>query len=233
MTFYRLHESYPGFPDPREAEPSGLLAMGGDLSPERLLIAYSMGIFPWYNPGDPILWHCPDPRMVLLPSDLHIGRSLRPVLARAPWELRYDSDFSQVIRACATSQRRGQQGTWITSEMMQAYESLHELGFAHSAEVWHEGEMIGGIYGLALGRAFFGESMFYRKPNASKYALVMLFRRLFDRGYELIDCQQHTAHTQRFGARCIERGAFLDLLSKALSNETERGSWASYPPESS
>jgi leucyl/phenylalanyl-tRNA--protein transferase len=207
--------------------------MGGDLSPERLLIAYSMGIFPWYNPGDPILWHCPDPRMVLLPSDLHIGRSLRPVLARAPWELRYDSDFSQVIHSCATSKRRGQQGTWITSEMMQAYESLHELGFAHSAEVWHEGEMIGGIYGLALGRAFFGESMFYRKPNASKYALVMLFRRLFDRGYELIDCQQHTAHTQRFGARCIERGAFLDLLSKALSNETERGSWASYPPESS
>jgi leucyl/phenylalanyl-tRNA--protein transferase len=162
VTFYRLHESYPGFPDPREAEPSGLLAMGGDLSPERLLIAYSMGIFPWYNPGDPILWHCPDPRMVLLPSDLHIGRSLRPVLARAPWELRYDSDFSQVIRSCATSKRRGQQGTWITSEMMQAYESLHELGFAHSAEVWHEGEMIGGIYGLALGRAFFGESMFYR-----------------------------------------------------------------------
>ena len=225
MTFYRLHDTYPGFPDPNEAEPNGLLAMGGDLSPERLLIAYSMGIFPWYNPGDPILWHCPDPRMVLLPEDLHISRSLRPVLRRAPWEMRYDTAFGRVIRACASAQRRGQEGTWITAEMIKAYEQLHELGFAHSAEVWHEGRLIGGIYGVALGRAFFGESMFYEEPNASKYALTSLVRRLDAEGYELMDCQQNTEHTKRFGAQLMGRSEFLALLSEALCHPTQRGPW--------
>ena len=225
MTFYRLHDTYPGFPDPSEAEPNGLLAMGGDLSPERLLIAYSMGIFPWYNPGDPILWHCPDPRMVLLPEDLHISRSLRPVLKRAPWEMRYDTAFGCVIRACASAQRRGQEGTWITVEMIKAYEQLHELGFAHSAEVWHEGRLIGGIYGVALGRAFFGESMFYEEPNASKYALNSLVRRLDADGYELMDCQQNTEHTKRFGAQLMGRTEFLALLSEALCHPTQRGPW--------
>jgi leucyl/phenylalanyl-tRNA--protein transferase len=225
MTFYRLHDTYPGFPDPREAEPNGLLAMGGDLSPERLLIAYSMGIFPWYNPGDPILWHCPDPRMVLLPEDLHISRSLRPVLKRTSWEMRYDTAFGRVIRACACAQRRGQDGTWITAEMIKAYEQLHELGFAHSAEVWHEGQLIGGIYGVALGRAFFGESMFYEHPNASKYALIHLVQRLDAEGYELVDCQQNTEHTKRFGAQLMGRREFLALLSEALCHPTQRGAW--------
>ena len=226
MTFYRLHDSYPGFPDPRDAEPNGLLAMGGDLSPERLLIAYSMGIFPWYNPGDPILWHCPDPRMVLLPEDLHVSRSLRPVLARCEWSIRYDSAFAQVIRYCAATTRRGQVGTWITPEMIKAYERLHELGFAHSVEVWDKDELIGGVYGVALGRAFFGESMFYRRPNASKVALVNLVRRLDAKGYELMDCQQQTEHTARFGAQPMQRSEFLDALGEALCHATERGPWA-------
>ncbi|MEE2837024.1 MAG: leucyl/phenylalanyl-tRNA--protein transferase [Myxococcota bacterium] len=226
MTFYRLHDSYPGFPDPRDAEPNGLLAMGGDLSPERLLIAYSMGIFPWYNPGDPILWHSPDPRMVLLPEELHISRSLRPVLARCRWDVRYDHDFAQVIRRCAQTPRRGQEGTWITPEMIKAYERLHELGFAHSVEVWDDDRLIGGMYGVALGRAFFGESMFYEEPNASKVALVHLVRRLDAQGYELLDCQQQTEHTARFGAFPMERDEFLDALTEALCHETERGSWA-------
>ena len=225
MTFYRLHDSYPGFPDPRDTEPNGLLAMGGDLSPERLLIAYSMGIFPWYNPGDPILWHCPDPRMVLLPEDLHISRSLRPVLAKCSWSIRFDTDFAQVIRACAATKRRGQEGTWITPEMIKAYERLYELGFAHCVEVWDGEELIGGIYGVALGRAFFGESMFYRRANASKVALVHLVRRLDAQGYELIDCQQQTAHTARFGAALMQRSEFLDALSEALCHETQRGHW--------
>jgi leucyl/phenylalanyl-tRNA--protein transferase len=225
MTFYRLHNSYPGFPDPRDAEPSGLLAMGGDLSPERLLIAYSMGVFPWYNPGDPILWHCPDPRMVLLPKDLHVGRSMRPVLRRTDWQMRYDTAFSEVIRACAQIERNGQQGTWITVEMIKAYERLHELGFAHSAEVWQGDRLIAGLYGLALGRAFFGESMFYYSSGASKFALVHLVRRLREKGYDLIDCQQQTAHTERFGAALMKRSEFLELLSAALCHETERGNW--------
>ena len=225
MTFYRLHDTYPGFPDPREAEPSGLLAMGGDLSPERLMIAYSMGIFPWYNPGDPILWHCPDPRMVLLPEELHISRSIRPLLRRCDWQMRYDTAFAQVIRTCASIDRRGQQGTWITPEMIKAYERLHELGFAHSAEVWEGEELIAGIYGVALGRAFFGESMFFHRSGASKFALVRLVQRLDQKGYELMDCQQQTNHTERFGAVPMLRAQFLDLLSDALCHETERGKW--------
>ena len=163
--------------------------------------------------------------MVLLPEDLHISRSLRPVLRRAPWEMRYDTAFGRVIRACASAQRRGQEGTWITAEMIKAYEQLHELGFAHSAEVWHEGRLIGGIYGVALGRAFFGESMFYEEPNASKYALTSLVRRLDADGYELMDCQQNTEHTKRFGAQLMGRSEFLALLSEALCHPTQRGPW--------
>ncbi len=225
MTFYRLHDTYPGFPDPSEAEPSGLLAMGGDLSPERLLIAYSMGIFPWYNPGDPILWHCPDPRMVLFAERLHISRSIRPLLRRNDWQMRYDTAFGLVIRACAQIERRGQRGTWITPEMIKAYERLHTLGFAHSAEVWQGETLIAGLYGVALGRAFFGESMFYHRSGASKFALVRLMQRLQAKGYQFMDCQQHTQHTQRFGAVAIERSEFLTLLSSALCHETERGVW--------
>ena len=225
MTFYRLHDTYPGFPDPRDAEPSGLLAMGGDLSPERLLIAYSMGIFPWYNPGDPILWHCPGPRMVLLPEALHISRSIRPLLRRADWQMRYDTAFAQVIRTCAGIDRRGQEGTWITPEMIKAYERLHELGFAHSAEVWQGEELIAGVYGVALGRAFFGESMFFHRSGASKFALVHLVQRLDQQGYDLMDCQQQTQHSERFGAVPMLRAEFLELLSEALCHETERGKW--------
>ena len=163
--------------------------------------------------------------MVLLPEDLHISRSLRPVLARCPWTIRFDTDFAQVIRACAVTKRRGQEGTWITSEMIKAYERLFELGFAHCVEVWDGEELIGGIYGVALGRAFFGESMFYRRANASKIALVHLVRRLDAQGYELIDCQQQTEHTARFGAALMGRAEFLDALSEALCHETQRGRW--------
>ena len=226
MTFYRLHDHHPGFPDPEEAEPSGLLAVGGDLSAERLLIAYSMGIFPWYNPGDPILWHSPDPRMVLLPERLHISRSLRPVLARHPWRIAYDSCFGAVIRACAESERPDQHGTWITPEMIRGYERLHQLGYAHSVEVFDGDHLVGGLYGVAIGGAFFAESMFYRQANASKVALVALVHRLAARGYGVIDCQQETAHTARFGAEPMPRAEFLERLRRALERPTERGVWS-------
>jgi leucyl/phenylalanyl-tRNA--protein transferase len=185
-----------------------------------------MGIFPWYNPGDPILWHCPDPRMVLVPSELHISRSLRRCLRQVDWVMRYDTCFDAVIKACAQADRGGQVGTWITPGMIKAYQRLHELGFAHSAECFDGERLIGGVYGVALGRVFFAESMFYHRPNASKVALTRLVQRLEKDGYTLIDCQQQTAHTERFGARQVGRDAFLEQLSEALCHETRRGKWA-------
>jgi leucyl/phenylalanyl-tRNA--protein transferase len=230
MTFYRLHDTYPGFPDPEDAEPSGLLAMGGDLSPDRLLGAYAQGIFPWFSPGDPILWHSPDPRMVLRPQDLHLSRRLRGSLNSVPWTVCYDRDFSSVVRACASIQRPGQDGTWISREMAAAYEALFELGFAHSVEVYDGAQLVGGVYGICLGRVFFGESMFYRRSGASKVALVHLVRRLQNWDFELIDCQQDTAHMRAFGARPIPRAEFLPTLSRALRFETRRGPWPDGDP---
>lgn len=213
------------FPPPKLAEPSGLLAVGGDLRPERLILAYSMGIFPWYSEGTPILWHSPDPRMVLTASELHMGRSLGKVIRRGTYDVRLDTAFRTVIERCATAARPGQDGTWITREMIDAYVALHERGLAHSAEAFLDGELVGGLYGVSLGSAFFGESMFAEAPDASKVAFATLVQHLSTWGIDLIDCQVHTEHLERFGATAWPREQFLRALAKALENPTLKGSW--------
>lgn len=219
------------FPDAQKSGRRGLLAHGGDLSPERLLAAYAQGVFPWYS-DPPILWFSPDPRMVLRPADLHVGRSLAKRERKQPYALRMDTSFREVILACREAQRPDQHGTWITPEMVDAYVVLHELGFAHSVEAWEGDRLVGGLYGLSLGRAFFGESMFALAPDASKLAFVALVRALEDWDFELIDCQMETEHLKRFGAQPWPRRVFLERLAHALEAETRRGLW-SLPPSAS
>ena len=208
-------EGAPGFPPLEQAltQPNGLLAAGGALDPQWLLTAYRQGIFPWYSPGEPILWWSPDPRLVLLPDELHISRSLRKTLRRRPFELRVDSAFSAVIEACAAP-RAPALGTWISAEMRAAYLAMHELGYAHSVECWRDGRLVGGLYGMALGRVFFGESMFSLATDASKVAFAHLVRFLRTQGYAIIDCQMKTAHLMSLGAREITRQQFLDMLDQ-------------------
>jgi leucyl/phenylalanyl-tRNA--protein transferase len=225
MPVYRLGPELV-FPPPEQAEPNGLLAVGGDLEPKRLLLAYSQGIFPWYDESLPILWHSPDPRMVLLAGDLHVSRSLRKVLRRRPYELRLDTCFEGVIRACALVERPGQAGTWITEEMIGAYLRLHELGLGHSAEAWREGELLGGLYGVSIGSCFFGESMFALGSDASKVAFVALVRQLARWGVDLVDCQVHTEHLAHFGASEWPRARFLEQLAWRVEKETRRGRWS-------
>ena len=213
---FLLGQDPEAFPPPERADRSGLLAIGGDLAPARLLAGYRRGIFPWYAEGQPILWHSPDPRFVLLPGHLHVPRSLEKVLRRRTYEIRADTAFAEELRACAEAPRPGQDGTWITPEMHGAYVALHRLGHAHSVEAWQDGELVGGLYGVALGRVFFGESMFTRAPDASKAAFVTLARALFDAGCLLIDCQVETDHLGRFGAANIPRRRFLQLLGPAV-----------------
>jgi leucyl/phenylalanyl-tRNA---protein transferase len=207
------------FPSPELAEEDGLLAVGGDLSEERLLLAYSMGIFPWYADGPPVLWWSPDPRLVLIPDELKISRSLRQTIDKGLFTVKIDTAFTDVIRNCAEIRREGQRGTWITEEMIEAYIRLHHAGYAHSVESWQNGELVGGLYGLALGKAFFGESMFTRKSSASKIALVTLAEYLHALDYSFIDCQVTTEHLKSLGAREIRRSEFLRLLKEALSDD--------------
>lgn len=220
------------FPDPNESDGRGLLAYGGDLAPERLLAAYAQGIFPWYD-DSPILWFSPDPRMVLRPAELHVSRSLAKRARRRPFELRMDTAFAEVIRACAEAPRPDQDGTWINEDMIEAYIVLHELGFAHSVEAWQldpEGDaaerLVGGLYGVSLGRAFFGESMFARESDASKIAFATFVRQLEAWGFDFVDCQVETAHLSRFGATEWPRADFLRALEIALDAETRRGRWS-------
>ncbi len=203
------------FPDVELAlvEPDGLLAVGGDLEPERLLYAYRNGIFPWYGPDQPILWWSPDPRLVLFPGQLHISRSLARTLRRRHFTVTLDTAFEQVIRECAAP-RAGQAGTWITPEMQAAYIRMHKLGHAHSVECWQQGRLVGGLYGVAMGRVFFGESMFTRVADASKVGFVTLVRQLQRRDYRLIDCQVHTGHLESLGATMLPRSEFTRLLEK-------------------
>jgi leucyl/phenylalanyl-tRNA--protein transferase len=215
----------PVFPDPELAEPDGLLAVGGDLSAERLLAAYAAGVFPWYSAGLPILWWSPDPRLVLLPEELHVSRSLGRTLRAGRFQVRADTAFERVIRACAGRARPGQDGTWLTPEMIQAYLRLHRRGLAHSFEAWEGEALAGGLYGVSLGAAFFGESMFADRPDASKAAFVRSVEWLAARGFQLVDCQVKTAHLQRFGAREIPRRQFLTRLGRALERPTARGRW--------
>jgi leucyl/phenylalanyl-tRNA--protein transferase len=220
---FRLDERL-AFPPPALAE-DGLLAVGGDLRPERLLLAYASGIFPWYDDRQPILWHSPDPRMVLEARNLHVPVSLRKTMRRCPYRLTLDSAFDEVIQGCAAARRTEGPGTWITPEMIAAYTELHRLGFAHSAEAWAGEELAGGLYGVSLGGAFFGESMFARRPDASKIAFVALVDQLARWGIRLVDCQVHTGHLERFGAEEWPRSRYLEALRKALEEKTRRGSW--------
>ncbi|MNZ91955.1 Leucyl/phenylalanyl-tRNA--protein transferase [compost metagenome] len=212
-----LHHNSLDFPPLERAlrEPDGLLAAGGDLSPARLVAAYRHGCFPWFQQGQPILWWSPDPRMVLLPSELHVSRSLRKVMRQGRFEVSFDRDFAAVIRACAEP-RSYADGTWITPTMQAAYLELHRRGIAHSVEAWEDGQLVGGLYGLSIGRLFFGESMFSRATDASKIAFVTLVERLRDCGFTLIDCQMHTSHLASFGARQIRRTEFAAYLAKHL-----------------
>jgi leucyl/phenylalanyl-tRNA--protein transferase len=221
-----LGEDPEGFPPCSRAlrHPDGLLAAGGDLAVARLLAAYRRGIFPWYEDPQPILWWSPDPRAVLFPADLHVPRSLAKRLRQAPFAIRYDTAFAAVIAACAEP-RHADGGTWIGTDMHRAYVALHEAGHAHSAEAWRDGRLVGGLYGVAIGRVFFGESMFAREDDASKIAFVHLARRLQAAGFALIDCQQDTAHLRRFGAQPIAREEFLAIVASNVDCPVPITAW--------
>lgn len=213
------------FPDPEEADADGLLAFGGDLTVRRLVVAYARGIFPWFGPGDPILWWSPDPRLVLEPGELHVPRSLRRVLNAGRFSISVDTDFEGVIRACSQAPRREGLGTWLVPEMIAAYAQLHRAGWAHSVEARLDGELVGGVYGVSVGRAFFGESMFFAEPDASKAAFVWLARLLERWDYGLIDCQQTTAHLVRFGAQEIPRREFQGMLAEMVFEKPSPEAW--------
>ncbi len=213
-----------GGPD-KPDEPNGLLAAGGDLSPTRLLAAYRQGIFPWYSGDQPILWWNPDPRLVLVPAEFHIRRSLAKTLRNSAYEIRLDSAFAEVIHACATTPRDGQPGTWIVPTMQDAYRELHRLGHAHSVETWIDGKLVGGLYGVAIGRMFYGESMFSHQSDASKIALAHLCAYLSARDFGIIDCQMETNHLTSLGARPISRDAFAAALRIFTPGDTPAAAW--------
>ena len=216
------------FPDAREASDEGLLAYGGDLNPNRLLTAYRKGIFPWFNEGDPPLWWSPNPRLVLYPQNFKESKSLRRVIRNRGYEVRFDTNFEQVIEYCSQVPRHGQEGTWLTSEMKAAYIELHKMGFAHSAETYYQGKLVGGFYGVSIGKAFFGESMFALMPDASKVALRILSNIFVQKCYDFIDCQVETPHLISLGATLISRDQFLDELEEALTKPSDIGSWSSW-----
>lgn len=212
---YLVRSSRPAFPHDLVPDRFGLVALGGDMTPETLIEAYAKGIFPWSG-EDPIPWFSPDPRLVLDVQQLHVSRSLGKVIRRGTFEIRYDHNYLEVMHACAATPRPGQDGTWINGAMWEAYGALHEMGIAHSVESYLDGELVGGLYGLSLGRAFFGESMFAHAPDASKVAFVTLVRDLAARGFDFVDCQQDTPHMRRFGAHLVSRLDYLTMLGATL-----------------
>ena len=224
MPIFRLDERIV-FPPPELAEPDGLLAVGGDLRPRRLLTAYAMGIFPWYSEGQPILWHSPDPRFVLEASHAHVPRSLEKRMRRGEYEIRFDTAFTDVVQACARVPRPGQRGTWITSDMREAYAAMHRLGHAHSVEVYDGERLVGGLYGMAVGRMFFGESMFSAESGASKVALASLARALHDWGWPLLDAQVDNDHLQRLGVELWPRSRFQQAIAPLVCADEPRGPW--------
>ena len=217
------------FPPVDSATEEGIVAVGGNLSPGMLLSAYRQGVFPWYSPGEPILWWSPDPRFVLFPQDLHVSKSMRRLLKKGVFGIRFDTAFERVIEACRTAPRPGQDGTWITDEVVEGYTRLHSLGYAHSVEAWQGEELVGGLYGIHLGRLFFGESMFSNEANASKAALVSLVDLAKSRGLSFIDCQYYTPHLESLGARNLPRKEFMRLLAEELQGESSPGSWKDLP----
>ena len=216
------------FPDPRQASDEGLLAYGGDLSSHRLLFAYKKGIFPWYSKDDPILWWSPNPRLLLYPENFKVRKSFRRVLRSGKFSVTFDQHFSEVIGHCATVFRKDQESSWIVDEIIEAYTRLHEEGFAHSVEVHKEGTLVGGLYGVAFGKAFFGESMFSLSADASKVAFKALSDVLGSRGYDFIDCQMKTDHMLALGAEEVERDLFLDALEVSIHKASDLGSWRDF-----
>jgi leucyl/phenylalanyl-tRNA--protein transferase len=213
------------FPDPSLSDKDGLLAYGGDLSSERLLLAYANGIYPWFTEDSPILWWSPDPRMILIPGEFKKSRSLAQTIRRGNFEISFDEDFKSVIKNCAEGSRRDEAGTWITPEMISAYVNLHEMGYAHSVETYMNGKLAGGLYGISLGKAFFGESMFHLERDASKVALSALVDRCLEWDFHFIDAQQRTEHLRSLGAKPIARSSFLEMLAGALKYPTLSGKW--------
>lgn len=224
MPIFRLRKQLL-FPPVELSEPDGILAIGGDLSPERLILAYQSGIFPWYNEGEPILWWSPDPRMVLYPAELKVSKSMAQVLRSGKFRVTLDTAFADVMTACAETNRKGQPGTWINRDMIKAYTQLHERGYAHSVEVWDGDSLVGGLYGVALGKVFSGESMFSKASNASKAGFITLVRWLQQQGFHFIDCQTHTPHLESLGGRLIPRERFLMELQEAQLISSENGRW--------
>ena len=213
------------FPEPDEADDTGLLAFGGDLSIERLTLAYTKGIFPWYEEGMPVLWWSPDPRMILFPEKMIISHSLKQTIKKNKFLITFDRDFEAVINECSVTSRNGQDGTWITQEMKSAYTRLHKAGLAHSVESWLEGKLVGGLYGVALGKAFFGESMFHSETDASKVALFQLVEKLKQWKFEIIDAQVYTTHLESLGGELIPRSQYLEILQKAVIKPGMNDSW--------
>lgn len=224
MTVFRLTDEL-AFPPADFADDEGLLAVGGDLSTERLLVAYRNGIFPWYSGGQPILWWSPNPRMILWPEELHVSRSLKRVVKRGVFRVTADTAFEEVVYGCATTPRRGERGTWITPAMHHAYCALHHEGYAHSMECWEGDALAGGLYGVALGGCFFGESMFTRQTNASKVAMVHLAAALVEWDFDFVDCQLSNPHLDFLGAQEIPRRQFLELLRDGLRKPGRHGKW--------
>ena len=224
---YQLDPSHPGFPNPEEAEPDGIIAIGGNLSPVRLINAYCCGIFPWFNENEPILWWSLDPRMVLYPDEFRYSKSLRRVVQSDKYEVRIDTQFRQVMYHCAHVDRtaQGQTGTWITHTMLDAYYYLHQIGLAHSFETYYQGTLVGGLYGVSIGPFFFGESMFHTMTDASKVAFVRLVQFAQKHHFRLIDAQQETSHLASLGARPIPRSQYLKELNVISTDNTLLGSW--------
>jgi leucyl/phenylalanyl-tRNA--protein transferase len=213
------------FPEVSLADERGVLCWGGNLSPGMLLSAYEQGVFPWYNPDEPILWWSPDPRFVLFPENLHVSRSMRKLLKKSAFAVTYDQDFRAVMEACRDTPRQGELGSWIGPQMLEGYLSIHNLGYAHSVEVWQDGLLVGGLYGVAIGKIFFGESMFSRVSNASKYGFITLVQDLMKENFALIDSQVHTNHLTSLGAADIPRQDYLKILSKARREVGIYGNW--------
>lgn len=227
MPVYYLGKD-PVFPPAEFADPDGILAVGGDLSPERLMEAYTHGIFPWYSSETPIIWWSPDPRFVIYPHEVKVSKSMRQVLRRKIFDIRFDTSFRDVITACS-GKRRHEKGTWITPEMIEAYVVLHDLGYAHSIEAWHNGSLAGGLYGVSIGGIFFGESMFSRESNASKAAFIILAENLKNLGFDLIDSQVHTDHMESLGAIEMDRKNFLTVVTRSVIRESITGNWGKNP----
>jgi len=227
MPVFRLIDEELNFPPAELADHYGRLAVGGDLSSERLLLAYRSGLFPWYNEGEPIVWWSPDPRFVLFPENLKVAKSMRPIFNQQKFDYTFDQEFESVMLACRELRavEKGGDGSWITDEMLAGYVRLHELGYAHSVEVWQDKKLVGGLYGISLGKVFFGESMFAYVSNASKAGFITLVRILTAQGFWLIDCQQETRHLQSLGGCSIPRHLFLEIMEKNEKEETLIGNW--------